>query len=140
MPATSDSKKRRRRIATDGPAMPLFMTASRSRVTERVAMSAPVCSEMQSYLRWAVEVSRFSPEEVQVMMLDRALTDYLKRDRAWQAEKVRRAGEEREPVVAGSFSPPGSAQGSDSGGRVAQSAQDSGAASWRRESSSEKAK
>ena len=127
MPAIIESKKRRRRVvATRSPALPLFMTASRSRLTERVSMSAPVCREMQSYIRWGVEVSRFSSEEVQVMMLDRALTDYLKKDGAWQAEKTRRAAEGAGPMAEGSTASEAPAQGRDGRARGGDGGQDPG--------------
>jgi hypothetical protein len=91
MPERDKPKKRRRaRAAHDGPLLPLFMTASRSRLTEQVRMSAGTFKELQNYLGWAGEAARVSPDEAQVMTLDRAIGDYLKRDEAWQLEKARR--------------------------------------------------
>jgi hypothetical protein len=46
-----------------------------------VSISAPVCREVQSYIRWAVELSRFSPEEVQVMTLHPGQVLWLGQDR-----------------------------------------------------------
>jgi hypothetical protein len=80
--------ERRRRITKESQALPLFMTAGKSRVSEPVMMSASTSREMQRYLRWAAEVARMGRDDAQVMMLDRAIVDYLKRDEAWQAYKA----------------------------------------------------
>jgi hypothetical protein len=79
---------RRRRVTKEGQALPLFMTAGRSRTTEQVTLSVRTSNEMHKYLRWASEAAGMSRDEAQIMMLDRALGDYLKKDEAWQAEKA----------------------------------------------------
>jgi hypothetical protein len=79
---------RRTRVTTEGRALPLFMSASRSRVIERVQMSAATSRELQKYLRWAAKLANLTKDEAQVMMLDRAIGEFLRKDDAWQAEKA----------------------------------------------------
>ena len=68
--------------------LPLFMSAGRSRVNEQVVMSATLASEKRRYLRWAAAAARLTREEAEVMLLDRALGDFMKRDEGWQIEKA----------------------------------------------------
>jgi hypothetical protein len=106
MSMNADSERgRRRRVAKDGQALPLFMSAGRSRVSERVGMSAATSREMQRYLKWASEVTGLSWDEAQVMMLERALLDYFKKDEAWQAQKSSGAAGDTDHREGGS--PPG---------------------------------
>jgi hypothetical protein len=93
--------ERRRRIQKESQALPLFMTAGKSRVSESVTMSASTSREMQRYLRWAAEAARIGRDEAQVMMLDRAIVDYLKKDDAWQAHKGAVGGNEAGDDAAG---------------------------------------
>ena len=79
---------RRKRGAGEARRLPLFMSAGRSRVNEQVAMSATTARERQRYLRWAAATARVTRDEAEVMMLDRALGDFMKRDEAWQIEKA----------------------------------------------------
>jgi hypothetical protein len=116
MQSKSDSHSgRHKRAANEVSRLPLFMSAGRSRVSENVAMSAATAREKQRYLRWASEAARVSREEAEVMMLDRALGDFMKRDEAWQIEKaaVGNIGsmEVGDEVVAHSSRPPLAAEG-----------------------------
>jgi hypothetical protein len=112
MQGNGDSKgSRRKRVAKEGQRLPLFMSAGRSRVTESVAMSAATAREKQRYLKWAAEAAGVSREEAEVMMLDRAIGDYMKKDEGWLMEKADR----------------GSAEESDSGPEAAAAASAAGA-------------
>jgi hypothetical protein len=113
MQGNGESKgSRRKRVAKEGQRLPLFMSAGRSRVTESVAMSAATAREKQRYLKWAAEAAGVSREEAEVMMLDRAIGDYMKKDEGWLMEKADR----------------GSAEENDSGPEAAAAAGASGAA------------
>jgi hypothetical protein len=103
MAGNGETKRgRRKRVSAEGQTLPAFMSASRSRVSERVVMSAATSREMSQYLRWASELARVGRDEAQVMMLDRSLGDFMKRDEAWQAEKaVRGAAEDKGDDAAG---------------------------------------
>jgi hypothetical protein len=47
--------------------------------------SAAVAREMYCYLRWARDVTSMTFDEVIEKVMDRALSDYLRQDRAWRA-------------------------------------------------------
>ena len=87
MSSGEGQNSRRKRIIKEGQALPLFLSAARSRVSERVVMSAVTSRELQRYLRWASAAAGLGRDEAQVMLLDRAIGDYMKRDEAWQVEK-----------------------------------------------------
>jgi hypothetical protein len=50
-------KARRSRMAREGQRLPLFMSAARSRLSERVAISVAMSAEMEKYLKWACEAA-----------------------------------------------------------------------------------
>ena len=65
---------------------PLIVSAARSRVSERLAMSAKTARELRSYVKWAAKAAGMTEDEAMVLTLDRAVTELLRKDELWQAQ------------------------------------------------------
>jgi hypothetical protein len=87
MLGNGEPKGRGKRVRREKQTRPLIVSAARSRVSERVTMSAPTARELRSYVRWAAKAARIDEDEAQVLTLDHAVTALLKRDELWQAQK-----------------------------------------------------
>jgi hypothetical protein len=87
MIGNGESSTRVKRVRREPQTRPLIVSAARSRVTEQVLMSAPMARELRGYVRWAAKESGIEADEALVLTLDRALTDLLKKDTLWQAQK-----------------------------------------------------
>lgn len=82
------SPSRRGRPPAPVPTMPLFLGAARSRVKRDIAMSAVTSRELDGYIEWASTRALMPADEVLVRIVDHALTEYLKKDSAWQNERA----------------------------------------------------
>jgi hypothetical protein len=51
--------------------------------------SSAIAYEMYCYLRWAEERTAMTMDEIIVGVMDRALSDYFRRDRSWQSSRGR---------------------------------------------------
>jgi hypothetical protein len=63
--------------------MPLIVSNARSRVTEKVAMSAVASRDLRAYVEWASSKIGIPEDEAMILTLDRALGEFLKKDRLW---------------------------------------------------------
>lgn len=63
--------------------MPLIVSNARSRVTEKVVMSAPTARDLRGYVEWASSKIGIPQDEAMILLLDRALGEFFKKDRLW---------------------------------------------------------
>jgi hypothetical protein len=94
MLGNGEPKGRGKRVRREKQTRPLIVSAARSRVSERVTMSAPTARELRSYVRWAAKAARIDEDEALVLTLDHAVTALLKRDELWQTQKGQETGED----------------------------------------------
>lgn len=79
---------RGKRVRKEPQKRPLIVSAARSRVTERVAMSAVTARDLRNYVRWASKEAVIDEDEAMVLTLDRAIADLLKKDELYQSWKA----------------------------------------------------
>jgi hypothetical protein len=65
--------------------VPLFLRRRPHPLKSRARDSAAVAHEISCYLRWAQDVTEMTFDEIIVRVMDRALSDYLRRDGVWRA-------------------------------------------------------
>ena len=70
------------------PTMPIFLGAARSRVKMDVVMSGHTSRELKQYVDWASGVAMMPDDEVLIRVLDHALTECFRADKAWQRDKA----------------------------------------------------
>jgi len=68
---------------------PLFLRRRRRPTKLRRQGSVAVAREMYCYLRWARDVTTMTFDEIIAKVMDRALSDYLRRDRAWRSLRAK---------------------------------------------------
>ena len=81
-PAASGKRMGRPRSTTT-QTMPLIVSNARSRVTEKVVMSAIAARDLHDYIEWASSKIGIPPDEAMILTLDRALGEFFKKDRLW---------------------------------------------------------
>jgi hypothetical protein len=84
---TENGKKKVMRQAAQ--VRPLIVSASRSRVTQEVSMSASTSRDLMAYARWAAKEAGMTTEEAVILTVDRAVGDLLRKDDAWQKARAR---------------------------------------------------
>jgi enoyl reductase-like protein len=82
-------KMGRKKRIKEAQIRPLIVSAARSRVSETVLMSAPAARELREYVKWAATAAMLPEDEATVLTLDRALTEFFRRDTLWKAHKER---------------------------------------------------
>ncbi len=80
---TASGKKMGRPRTTGTQTMPLIVSNARSRVTEKVVMSAIAARDLRAYVEWASSKIGIPEDEAMILTLDRALGEFLKKDRLW---------------------------------------------------------
>lgn len=78
---------RGKRTKREPQTRPLIVSAARSRVVEKLVISAPTCKELRAYVRWAANLARIAEDEAMVLTLDRAIGDLLRKDELWQSAR-----------------------------------------------------
>ena len=73
---------------TDIALLPSIISGARSRVEIRVFMGAPTARELSEYVGWVTNVAKMPQEEVLILTMDKALGDFFRRDRGWQATRA----------------------------------------------------
>lgn len=71
--------------------LPSIISAARSRVEKRVLMGAPTARELTEYISWVKDVAKMPHEEVMILTIDKALGEFFRRDRGWQAKILKDA-------------------------------------------------
>lgn len=83
--------KKRGRPKNPAQTMPLIMGTIRSRVIEKLSMSAFMARELRRYVTWASGKIGISETDAMILTLDRCIGDFLKRDKIWQDQKMQPA-------------------------------------------------
>jgi hypothetical protein len=65
---------------------PLIASAIRSQVTRLVYMGAYTAREAEGYVNWASAYLHITKQDAMTLLQDRALAEFLKKDRCWKAE------------------------------------------------------
>jgi hypothetical protein len=82
-------KTPRRRGRPPGPTqtLPLFLHEVHNRKRQEVIISGFLVRELSGYVEWAGRLTMMAPDEVMVRTVDRALSEYFKRDKLWRKER-----------------------------------------------------
>lgn len=81
--ATPTGKKVGRPKSSTVQTMPLIVSTARSRVTEKLVMSALAARDLHAYVEWASSKIGIPEDEAMILTLDRAIGEFLKKDRLW---------------------------------------------------------
>jgi hypothetical protein len=67
-----------------GQTKPLIFDTIRSRVTRQLTMSAKTAQLLQNYVEWAAEYAEEAKEDAEILLLDKALGQFIERDVLFQ--------------------------------------------------------
>lgn len=87
-------KKMGRPKSTGVQTMPLIVSTARSRVTEKLVLSALAARDLHAYVEWASGKIGIPQDEAMILTLDRAIGEFLKKDRLWLEHREQFLGKE----------------------------------------------